>query len=76
MGTVLIACMCVCMGTKELLSPEGEKCEWIETKSSVSDTGDTQKYNCDKCSTGSVLTQRPRKIGKLEMVQFTCGKAA
>lgn len=72
MAAVLIACMCVCMATKEGLKDDSDPCKWIIMK------GEQNTRNCDDCPHGKIMTKLEKRVGKgnLDIVEFTCGEAA
>tara|TARA_R110002074_G_scaffold87339_1_gene192795 strand:+ start:1217 stop:1459 length:243 start_codon:yes stop_codon:yes gene_type:complete len=70
MGTVLIACMCVCMATKEGLEEAGDACDWIVLKD------ETNTKNCDACPSGDSLIMKPGEGILAGFNKYTCGKAA
>ena len=72
-GAVLIACMCICMATKEGL--EEDPCSWFVPMDMYDPK---KKYNCNKCTKGKELTKREKSLagGKIKIMQFMCGKKA
>lgn len=72
LAVVLIACMCICMATKEGLDTE-DPCSWFVLMDSYDPD---KKYNCDKCPSGKELTKRKKTLGEIEIMEFTCGEKA
>lgn len=70
MAAVLIACMCVCMATKEGLEAADDACEWIIPKD------ETNTKNCDACTTGDSLIVKSGKGILAGFNKYTCGKSS
>lgn len=69
MAAVLIACMCVCMATKEGLEG-GDACEWILPKD------ETNTRTCGSCPKGGSLITTPGEGILAGFNKYTCGKSS
>ena len=68
MAAILIACMCVCMATKEGLESNAA-CEWIVRSDEIN------TKTCKSCPTGDFLdSSPPYEIGKSNYIKYTCGE--